>query len=117
MPNNKTLGDRGEKMAADYLMRSGYSIIQTNYRTSHLEIDIIAQQGKTLVFIEVKSRSTHYFGYPENAVNSKKKDHLINAANDFIHSWDWKGDIRFDIISILLQDNLLKELEHIKDAF
>ncbi|MCL4149230.1 UNVERIFIED_CONTAM: hypothetical protein GTU68_052387 [Idotea baltica] len=86
-----------------------------NYRHSRYEIDLIASKPKMLIFVEVKTRTNISFGNPEAFVDDKKAENVMKAADHFIHEHNWKGDIRFDIISILKKDFM--ELEHIKDAF
>ena len=78
--NNKHLGDRGESYAEDYLRRQGYRILTRNYRTKIGEIDLIADDHGTLVFIEVKTRSSVRYGIPSEAVNYKKKQKIIQTA-------------------------------------
>lgn len=76
----KSLGSKGEDLAVRFLKRKGYRIIERNYKTPIGEIDIIAQDGGTLVFIEVKTRTSASFGYPFEAVDRKKRQKLKNLA-------------------------------------
>ncbi len=115
MSNNKELGEEGELLAAEYLKNKGYSIREMNYRFSHAEIDIIAQNEKLLVFVEVKMRSGIAFGMPEDFVDDKKAEMISLAAGHYLESIDWPHDIRFDIISILKKNKT--EILHIEDAF
>lgn len=114
--SSKALGTQGELMAALYLEQAGYVILDCNYRYRRNEIDIIARDQDTLVFVEVKTRSGLCFGYPHEAVSKKKAAAILAVAHEYILHRNWQGDIRFDIIAILL-GNRKKELEHIKDAF
>lgn len=113
----KTLGCDGEELAAEFLRKKGYSIIARNYKTHIGEIDIIAKDGDTTVFIEVKTRANDSFGYPFEAVNKSKRQKLKNLALLFLktHPKECRG--RFDVISISHAKNGEKSIEHIKDAF
>jgi putative endonuclease len=110
-------GKLGENIALEYLIKNDYKILETNWRSGKAEIDIIAMDGDVLVFFEVKSRSTDFFGMPENAVNTKKEKLLVAAATSYMYeiSYDWK--IRFDIISIILRSANDFEFHHFRDAF
>ncbi|WP_448520320.1 YraN family protein [Rhodoflexus sp.] len=113
--NKKEKGAKGEAMAAAHLQAQGYEIISRNYKPRGTEIDIIAQKAGTVVFVEVKSRATNDFGYPEESVNAAKQGRIKRAAEYFIAEQDWHGDIRFDIIAITWSDP--PELLHFEDAF
>ncbi len=109
-------GKKGEDIAVSFLVSKGYKILETNWHSGHKEIDIVALDKNMLVIVEVKTRSTDYFGYPEEAVNKKKQQLLINAANAYVFKHDLSNEIRYDIISIILKGNDIK-IDHIKDAF
>lgn len=109
-------GQQGETLAAEYLLEHGYKILNRNYRHKRTEIDIIAQKDGVLVFIEVKTRASDVFGYPEEAVNWRKERILLNAAEVYIHRHKWQHDIRFDIISVTLMEPE-PFIHHIEDAF
>ena len=76
----QTTGLIGEKLAAEYLTRQGYKIIETNFRCKEGEIDIIAKDGDYLVFVEVRAKNNLTFGSPEESVTARKKDHLRSVA-------------------------------------
>lgn len=116
MSKNIELGKRGESIAIDHLIEKGYIILETNWRFSRAEIDIIARDGQVLVFVEVKTRSTDFFGAPEWAVTSKKKNLLIDAASAYMAAIHYEWEIRFDIISVVLRSQSVK-LNHFEDAF
>jgi putative endonuclease len=113
MSKNLISGKKGEDMAAEYLAEKGYEIVERNYRYKRSEIDLIAKKEKTLVFVEVKFRTGNYFGTPEMAVDSKKEEQVLNAADNYLFENDWNGPVRFDVISIL-QNN---SIDHFEDAF
>lgn len=111
--SNTLLGKEAEASAAKYLVSQGCTILSTNYRYGRDEIDIVALDGEFLVFVEVKSRSSAKFGYPEEAVSSAKARRIVHAAEQYILDMDWQGDIRFDIVSVQNMHSLL----WIKNAF
>ncbi len=117
MASHNELGKKGETLAKEYLAEKGFRILDQNWRSGHVEIDLIAKEPKgPLVFIEVKTRKTDFFGYPEASVNKDKQRHLLNAANAYIESEALDEEIRFDILSILYSGQECKEIYHIKDA-
>ena len=116
MAEHNELGQRGEIIAQSFLKDKGYKILHVNWRIRRLEIDIIAMDGETLVFVEVKTRQTLLFGEPENAVNYKKQKSLIHAANAYVVRNRIENDARFDIISIIIERNSTV-INHFPDAF
>jgi len=108
-------GKTGEDFAADYLVKKGYQILHKNYRHERGEIDLIAQQGKTLVFVEVKLRTSTAFGFPEEFVNSKKTAKVMETARHYLEEKNWHGAVRYDIIAIVKKAAM--ELRHFEDAF
>jgi len=111
-------GRIGEDMAHRYLRRHGCTIVARNYRTrsGSGEIDIVAWQGPTLVFVEVKTRQSAEFGAPERAVDTEKQRRLQAAARDYIRrSAIAREHARFDIVSVVL--GAKPEIEWIRDAF
>jgi len=113
----KALGIKGEILAVKFLKGKGYQILRMNYKTPIGEIDIIAKDGNTLVFVEVKTRTDDFFGYPYEAVNERKKKKLRNVALLYLKKLSKELPVRFDILSILYREKGKKEIEHIKDAF
>ena len=110
------LGKYGEELAVDYLINKGYQIIERNWRSGHKEIDIIALDDTTLVIVEVKTRKSDDFGEPEIAVGKTKQRFLIWAADNYVRYKKLNVDVRFDIISIVFNDDE-PEIEHFEDAF
>lgn len=113
----KVLGIEGENVAVKFLEKKGYRIITRNYKTRIGEIDIIAQDGDTIVFVEVKTRGDESFGKPFEAVNKRKRQKLKNLALLYLKKQGREFPVRFDVLSIFCRDNRNKEIEHIKDAF
>jgi len=94
-------GQWGEETAARYLENNGYTILARNFHTAHGEIDIVASKEGGLVFVEVKTRSSHTFAYPEDSVNRRKQAHLLSAAEDYLQAHPEGGDSwQFDVIAI-----------------
>ena len=84
MAEHNITGQKGEQMAADFLEKNGYKILETNWRFMNLEADIIAEKSKILVIAEVKTRKSNYFGEPESFVTKQKQKNLIKTANAYI---------------------------------
>lgn len=115
MSKKAELGAEGELLAAEYLQSIGYEIQHQNYRYKLAEIDIIAKHDQLLIFVEVKTRTKTNFGFPEEAVDDKKAAKVGEGAEHYTFENNWDGDIRFDIISIVVGETT--EIEHFKDAF
>ena len=116
MAKHNVIGKEGEETAADYLKAQGYQILEINWRFGRAEIDIIAKIGNEYVFVEVKTRSSDYFGYPEEAIDKKKIALMGQAAQQFRLEKEDGLDIRFDLISLVM-GNDKREIIHIEDAF
>lgn len=97
----KTLGNWGEQQAKEILEANGLTIIEQNFRTPYGEIDLLAKDGAEFVFIEVKTRSSLHFGYPEVSVSKKKIQHMKSAAFNYLQeSNKMDAQWRIDVISI-----------------
>ena len=117
MAKHNQLGSSGEELASSYLQAKGYEILARNYRFKRAEIDIIAQLGKLLVFIEVKTRGSDRHGFPEEFVSTKKVNLFLLAADEYIYQHNWQHDIRFDIISLTATPSGEFNIHHVEDAF
>ncbi|UCD84926.1 MAG: YraN family protein [Deltaproteobacteria bacterium] len=114
----KDFGKAGEELAAKYLRKRKYKIIKRNYSCPYGEIDIIALDGKSLVFIEVKTRSSTTFGPPQSAVDRKKQIQISKVATDFIKRKKiTRMDMRFDVVSVQLLPGDEFRVELIRNAF
>jgi putative endonuclease len=114
----RQFGDSGEARAVSYLEKNGYRILARNYRTPIGEIDIIAMEGKTLVFAEVKTRRTHRFGHPKEAVTRRKQRKISMAALYYLKgTGNLHRKARFDVISILPGSPEGWQIEIIRNAF
>ncbi len=112
------LGRWGESLAADFLAQKGYTIIALNRRTSHGEIDLIAKQRDTLIFVEVKTRSTDVYGLPEASVTASKRSHLIASAQAYLQEHpDPNVEWRIDVVVIRkLKSSNQPEIIHFENA-
>ena len=116
MAGNTEIGEKGEKLAAEYLAAKKYKIVRMNWRYKHKEIDIIAYDGDWLVIVEVKLRSSDYYGDPSEFVTKKKQRYLIEAAEAYLETIPSAPEVRFDIVGIT-GDSEPYQIEHITDAF
>ena len=116
---NRIFGDAGERAAVRYLKRSGYRIICRNFENRFGEIDIIAFDANTLVFIEVKTRRTMQRGTPVEAVDSRKQQQILKTAQSYLKQRQlYYTSVRYDIIGVLWPDNETEpEITHLRAAF
>ena len=112
--NNMQMGVWGEEQAAAYLRRKGYTILERDWRSGHRDIDIIAQDGDYLIFVEVKARRSNDFGSPVAAVNYNKQRNLVRAINNYLHYRHVEMPWRFDVVSIVGIPGQEPEIEHIE---
>lgn len=115
MDNKRQIGEKKEQLAVEFLRKKGYFIIETNFRVRQAEIDIVARDGSTIVFVEVKYRATDKLGHPFDAVDYKKQQKISRAALFYMSKNKLSIDntsVRFDVIGILGE-----EIFHLKDAF
>lgn len=116
MTRQQYLGKMGEQIALNRLTANEYKILERNWYFRKKEIDIIAEKDDFLIIVEVKSRSIGFQENPKDAVNMKKQRFLIQAANAYIDKYDIDLEVRFDIITVVFDDQEY-EIEHIEDAF
>ena len=117
--SNKTFGSYGESLARDYLKARGYRILDENFRSQLGEIDLVVQDGKTVCFVEVKTRQSLAQGQPFEAVNARKIRKLSQMAAFYLKFKYNFLDIhsRFDVISIVHDKTGYPVIQHIKNAF
>lgn len=113
--HNHTFGQVGEDIAAAYLMRHGYQILERNYRYGRMELDIIARQQNEIVFVEVKTRSDDDKAVPEKVVGRNKQRNIRLAAEAYMEFNNLALPARFDIMLVMKADEF--EVEHWVDAF
>ena len=117
MAYHNELGKIGEQLAADYLSRNGYQILERNFYYDKAEIDIIAQKtANTIIVVEVKTRNSDYFGDPQDFVTPSKIKLLVKAANEYVISRDLDVEVQFDIISVI-KNKSIEKIEHFENAF
>ncbi len=116
MAAHNELGKWGENLAAAYLQKKGYEILERDWKSGHHDLDIIARDEDTLVIIEVKTRRNRLFGNPEEAIDYRKCQSLLSATNHYVKSHYIKAPIRFDIMSIVGTIGSTPEIDHIKDV-
>lgn len=116
---NKQLGERGERAAARFLERRGYEIVETNWRCRAGEIDIVARDGESLVFVEVKTRTSIEKGFPEEAVDEEKRRRYEILAAFYLSEHDEFDDapVRFDVVALLVVAPDRALIRHHFDAF
>lgn len=113
-----SLGRWGEEAAVRFLRRAGMKILERNLRTPVGEIDIIARQGRTLVFVEVKTRRSAAFGVPQEAVGPFKQRQILRTAQWYLASGAGRGlQPRFDVVAVRPAADGGARVEHIPDAF
>lgn len=117
MAKHLETGQKGEKIATQFLINKNWKILETNWRFSRAEIDIIAKDLDTLVFVEVKTRSYDYYGKPDAFINKKKELFMADAAAVYMEKIGHEWEIRFDVISVLMNGKEDYQIQHFKDAF
>lgn len=119
MAEHNELGKTGEQLAAEYLKTKGFEVLETNWRFKQYELDLIVKMPNrdTIVFVEVKTRQTNYFGYPETFVTKAKQKLIAKAAALYL---DENGlndaPVRFDVVAITITPQQT-HIHHIDDAF
>jgi len=114
----RRLGAEGETVAAEFLRRAGLRILERRYRTRLGEIDLIAEDGTVLVFVEVKARRGSGFGRPAEAVDRRKQQRLGRVATLYLQRRGWlERSCRFDVVEILAGSDGRYRVEHLVDAF
>lgn len=120
IPQHIAAGRKGEEFAEKLLLSKRYRIEERNWRLGHLEIDLIASNKKDIVFVEVKTRSSHFANKnPEEYVDYRKQSHLITAANAYTKYHKTDKRIRFDVIGVMIDKDTLEIIDyhHLEDVF
>jgi ribonuclease HII len=116
-PGMRAEGSFYESLIPGYLARKGYQVLERNFQTRTGEIDLIARDGETLVFVEVKKRSTQEFGSAASAVDARKRKHLTLAALEYLSRFPTPVDCRFDVVALETGPDEATHLEHFPNAF
>ncbi|RFS15863.1 YraN family protein [Emticicia sp. C21] len=115
MAQHNETGNKAEEIAADFLIKKGYTILTRNYVFGKGEIDIIAKKDNWLIFVEVRARTEVIYGFPEQTISKAKASLIMKTAENYVYQKDWRGKIRFDIIAIIVGKNF--EIRHFEDVF
>jgi putative endonuclease len=115
--SSQAFGKDGEEKAAQFLKKKGFQILESNFRSSLGEIDLIAKDKQEIVFVEVKHRSSTEFGRPEEAVDAKKKRKLIQLAQGYLQGRFQGFSGRFDVVAIVQDREGRSEIRHFPNAF
>jgi len=116
MASHNDLGKEGELIAQKFLKKKGFKILNCNWQHLRYEVDVIALDKNFLVFVEVKTRSSFRYGFPDESVNYRKEKMLIDAAEIYLEQKDLYNEVRFDIISVV-KNETDEKVYHIVDAF
>lgn len=116
MAQHNLFGQEAEQKALSFLVDKGYVLLEKNYRFGKAEIDLLMKHQDILICIEVKARSTDFFGTPESFISSKKIKLLVGAVNHYIEKNAIDFEVRFDVIAFTV-NNLKWECKHIENAF
>lgn len=117
MTPQKNIGNKGEKIAVDYLTNKGFTIEAINWKFKYWEIDIVASNNRKLHFVEVKTRSNQYFGEPEAAITEAKLNAMKKAAQAYWEQHTEWPQIQLDVIAIVLPKNGVPEISYFDDVF
>lgn len=117
MAEHNELGKLGEQLAGEYLTERGYSILHRNWRYGRYELDIIALKDGVLHFVEVKTRASNVYGFPEENVTPKKIRHLLLAADEFLYLHPGYHHIQFDVLAINKWEDLPAEYLLFEDIY
>ena len=119
MTYQKQIGTHGERIAAQYLKDKGYQVIDQNFHAAYGEIDLIALEGDTVVFVEVKTRTSRTFGLPEESITPTKMDRMQKTALMWLQAHpNSPENWRIDVIALLLDRQFnIKDLQHFINAY
>jgi putative endonuclease len=118
MAEKDVLGRTGEQLAVEYLIDSGYVVIERNWRCRQGEVDVVARHGATTVFVEVKTRSGVCYGHPFEALSLTKLSRLRRLAGAWCEAHpSVRGDIRIDVIAVISPRGIAPQIEHLEAVF
>ena len=116
--DNKVKGRSGEKLACAYLKKQGYQIFHRNFTTEIGELDIVATDGHSLVFVEVKMRLGDAYGTPAEAVDYHKQRKISEVAAQYIKKFRYfSAPVRFDVVEVYAEDNRINHIENAFDSY
>ncbi|MBI4336231.1 MAG: YraN family protein [Chloroflexi bacterium] len=114
--SNQSLGKAGEAAACSYLVAHGWQVVERNYRCPWGEVDIVAQDGDTLVFVEVRTRQSKTFGTPQESVTAAKRQHLVAAAQHYLQERGLNTHWRIDLLAVFAHQGRVSRVLHIPNA-
>ncbi|SOD03874.1 putative endonuclease [bacterium JGI 053] len=115
---NKPVGDRGERLAAEHLERAGWTILSRNFRVGHREVDLVARRGEVVAFVEVKTRAGLGYGYPLEAITLRKRREIQQVATVWVERHGKPDDVyRYDAVAVLILAGREPEIDHVEDAW
>jgi putative endonuclease len=117
MSDHNLLGIEGENEAAKFIKKKGYTLLARNYRYGRAEVDIIAKYLHYIIFVEVKTRTSYAYGYPESFVTAQKQKLIVKAAENYLYVENYKSECRFDILAIYKSASGHWIIDHFEDAF
>lgn len=117
MSLTQEIGKLGENAAKEYLIENGYNILESNWRTGNLEVDLIVENKFCVAFVEVKTRAINYVVSPTQAVTLAKQKNIIKAANIYIRQKHIDKEVSLDVISVITKGDQIVEIEHIPNAY
>lgn len=117
MAERNETGKKGEEAACSYLKTLGYSILHTNWRFHHYELDIVASNSKELVVVEVKTRSENCLIDPETSIDHRKIRRIAAASDAYIRKYNVEKPVRFDVICLIKDKSSYTVERHWEDAF
>ena len=117
MADHNELGQKGEDMAVKFLENKGYQVLEKNWRYKKAELDVICKKDEILIFVEVKTRTTTKYGMPEDFVSKSKRKLMFGAANAYMVKVGHEWEIRFDVISVIMNSLYPPKITHFEDAF
>jgi putative endonuclease len=111
------LGQRGEELAARHLAAKGYQILARNWRCAEGELDLVAQDGECLAFVEVRTRRGRALGSPEESITAAKQERLITLGQAYVQAHEWSGDWRIDVVAVEMdRRGRFLRLDHYENA-
>jgi putative endonuclease len=113
---NRPLGISGEALAEEHLRGLGYQIVERDVRTPLGQLDLVVMDGKTLVFVEVKTRAGHGYGLPQEAVDPRKIGKLRQLGLYYLKMRPHRGSVRFDVVGLTVTEGRLVRVDHVKNA-
>ncbi len=105
MAQHNITGKQGEELAATWLAENGYTLLHRNWRHKNWELDFIAYKGKRLHIVEVKTRTSAYLGLPEDNLDNKKMQYLINAAEEYLYQNPQWQQLQFDVLAVTISND------------